>query len=85
MQPHRSRVPAITVENAFRPGRYRFSLVVVDDARNESDPTVLTVVVAERAGPVIRDPSIIRDGIFVRDPVIRRPIPVNPLRPGRPR
>lgn len=50
-QPLRSKVPQITVENPLKPGSYRFSLVVVDEAHNESQPAQLTVTVVRRVDP----------------------------------
>lgn len=76
-EPHRSKVPQVLVENPLRPGRYRFSLVVVDDSRNVSEPAEITVTVVERTRPVL-DPTILR-GTTIRDR-----IPITPLRPGRP-
>jgi hypothetical protein len=67
-----SREPTLRVENALAPGSYVFRMTVVDDARNESAPTEITVRVQRVVvGPVLRDP-------ILRDP--RRPI----LRPGGP-
>ena len=37
--------PQLHVENVLEPGSYRFQLVVVDDAQNESVPADLTVLV----------------------------------------
>jgi hypothetical protein len=67
-----SREPTLRVENALAPGSYVFRMTVVDDARNESAPTEITVRVQRVVvGPVLRDP-------ILRDPL--RPI----LRPGGP-
>lgn len=67
-QPFRSREPQITVENPLKPGSYRFSLVVLDDAQNESQPAELTVTVVERIRPVLR-PEILRATETVREPI----------------
>jgi hypothetical protein len=69
-QPFRSREPQITVENPLKPGSYRFSLVVVDEAHNESQPAELTVTVVERTRPVLR-PEILRATETIRDPIIK--------------
>lgn len=67
-----SREPMLRVENALAPGSYVFRMTVVDDSRNESAPTEITVRVQRVVvGPVVRDP-------ILRDPL--RPI----LRPGGP-
>ena len=76
-----SREPMLRVENLLAPGSYVFRLTVLDEARNESAPTELTVRV-QRApigpvvGPVVR-PVVV--GPVLRDP--RNPL----LRPGVPR
>jgi len=67
-QPFRSREPQITVENPLKPGSYRFSLVVLDEAQNESQPAELTVTVVERIRPVLR-PEILRATETVREPI----------------
>ena len=77
-KPHRSKEPQVLVENPLEPGRYRFSLVVVDDANNESVPFELVVSVLERVRPV--RPEIIRE-----EPILRRPIVLDSLRNIRPR
>ena len=77
-KPHRSKEPQVLVENPLEPGRYRFSLVVVDDANNESVPFELVVSVFERVRPV--RPEIIRE-----EPILRRPIVLDSLRNIRPR
>ena len=78
-KPHRSKEPQVLVENPLKPGRYRFSLVVVDDANNESVPFELAVTVVEQIRPVIR-PDVLRE-----EPVLRRPIPLDRQRLIRPR
>lgn len=78
-QPLGSKTPRIVVENPFKPGSYRFSLVVVDDARNESEAAEITVTVVERVRPVLR-PDILR-----ATETIREPIALTPLRPRIPR
>ena len=76
-QPFRSRVPQITVENPLKPGSYRFSLVVVDEAKNESQPHEITVTVVRPTRPVLR-PDILREVTTVDQPVIK-PV-IRPLR-----
>ena len=76
------REPQLLVENKLPPGRYRFELVVIDDAKNESDPAQLVVTVQERptrpTGPVIR-PEVLENIDRVRplrpdiSRIIRRP------------
>ena len=76
-KPHRSREPQVVVENPLQPGRYRFSLVVVDDADNESAPFELAVTVVEQLRPV--RPDILRE-----ETVLRRPVPLDRIRLIRP-
>ena len=76
-QPQRSREPQVVVENPLKPGRYRFSLVVVDDSGNESVPTELAVSVVEETRPV--RPEIVREEM-----VLRRPITLDRMRIIRP-
>lgn len=72
-----SREPTLRVENSLAPGSYVFRLTVVDDARNESAPTEITVRVQRAVvGPVVVGPVL-------RDPILREPLrPI--LRPGGP-
>lgn len=75
------------VENPLKPGRYRFSLVVIDDSNNESVPFELAVSVVEEIRPV--RPDIIRDTTILRRPtptpvVAERINPIRPIRPIRP-
>lgn len=77
-KPHRSKAPQVVVENPLKPGRYRFSLVVVDDSDNESAPFELAVTVVEQTRPVLR-PEIVREAT-----VLRRPIVADRLRVIRP-
>ena len=79
-QPFRSRVPQIAVENPLKPGSYRFSLVVVDEAKNESQPAEITVTVVDRTRPVLR-PDILRDITTIDQPVVK-PV-IRPIRPPR--
>ena len=76
-KPVRSKVPEVVVENPLEPGRYRFSLVVVDDSDNESAPFELTVTIVEQTTPILR-----RE--ILRDTVGRRPVPIDRLRVRRP-
>ncbi|MBO0749319.1 MAG: hypothetical protein J2O44_02665 [Porphyrobacter sp.] len=77
-QPLRSKVPQITVENPLKPGSYRFSLVVLDDAQNESQPAELTVTVVQPTRTVVQ-PAVLRAATTVR-----QPISATPLRPKTP-
>ncbi|HEY6815472.1 MAG TPA: hypothetical protein VI168_08040 [Croceibacterium sp.] len=78
-KPHRSKEPQVVVDNPLEPGRYRFSLVVLDDADNESVPFEFVVSVVEQVRPVLR-PEILRE-----EPILRRPIVLDSLRNIRPR
>lgn len=75
-QPFGSRSPQITVENPLKPGSYRFSLVVVDEAKNESQPAEITVTIVERTRPVLR-PDILREVTTLDQPVVKPA--VNPV------
>jgi hypothetical protein len=63
-----SAVPSVSVDNALKPGSYRFQLVVVDDSGNASAPAMLGVTVRDPSppppppppGPVRIDPNIFR-------------------------
>ncbi len=83
--PHVSREPAIRVENRLEPGRYRFRLVVVDDAENASQPADLVVEVAPRVidpiDPRPLDPRIIRNPDLRVRPIERPPIDTRPIEP----
>lgn len=68
------------VENPLDPGRYRFSLVVVDSADNESVPFELVVTVVARTRPVIRP-----DLEIEREPILRKPIAIDRARLIRPK
>ena len=74
-QPFRSREPQITVENPLKPGSYRFSLVVLDEAQNPSQPAELTVTVVEPTRTVLR-PEILRATETVREPISIRTLRV---------
>lgn len=67
--------PRLLVENKFRPGRYRFRLVVFDESGLESAPDEIIVSVQERRtdppGPVVRVPIDVR--VLTDPPIIRRP------------
>ena len=69
-QPFGSRVPQITVENPLKPGSYRFSLVVIDEAKNESEPAEITVTVFQPTRPVLR-PDILREITRLDEPVVK--------------
>jgi hypothetical protein len=51
---HETNLGFVDVENVVRPGKYRFQLTVLDQAKNESEPAFITVTVAE----VQRDPRL---------------------------
>ena len=82
-KPHRSRTPEVVVENPFKPGRYRFSLVVVDTSDNESEPFELAVSVVEETRTTVLRPELIREAVILRRPA-PEPIVVDRLRPIRP-
>jgi hypothetical protein len=75
---HRSKVPQVAVDNPLKPGRYRFSLTVIDDSGNESQPAELTVSVVEQTRPDI-GPIVAERQPIVADPRIRI---LRPLRPS---
>jgi hypothetical protein len=80
-KPLRSKTPDVVVENPLKPGRYRFSLVVVDTSDNESEPFELAVSVVERTRTTVLRPELVREAA-----VLRQPIATNPrLRVIRPR
>ena len=84
-KPIRSRTPEVVVENPLKPGRYRFSLVVVDTSDNESEPFELTVSVVEETRPTVLRPELIREAVVLRRPTPEpTPIVVDRLRPIRP-
>ena len=70
-KPLRSRTPEVVVENPLKPGRYRFSLVVVDDSDNESAPFELAVTVVEETRTVFR-PELVREATILRRPILDR-------------
>lgn len=47
-QPIETREATVVVDAGLAPGTYRFQLVVVDGAGNESRPTVAVLVISER-------------------------------------
>ncbi|MEE9432863.1 MAG: hypothetical protein V3V15_01315 [Sphingorhabdus sp.] len=86
---HKSAKPELLVENRLKAGKYRFRLVVVDGAGNQSNPTELEVTVkaARRRNPrdILRD-RVVRDRIVV-DPVRvrgRRTVRTPPASPTSP-
>ena len=95
LQPFVTGEPNVLVENQLPPGSFRFQLVCVDEAGNESAPAELTVNVREET-LIKRD--IFRPRILVREPIEREPIGrttvarpgispglatrIRPLRPG---
>jgi hypothetical protein len=79
-KPVRSKVPEVAVENPLKPGTYRFSLVVIDDSDNESEPFDLAVTVVEQTRTTVLRPELIREAT-----VLRQPVGINPrLRVIRP-
>lgn len=66
-----TREPTLLVENQLAPGSYVFRVTVLDEARNESAATELTV----RVQRAVVDPIIIRDRDTIVQPVIRPVIP----------
>jgi len=88
-KPIRSRSPEVVVENPLKPGRYRFSLVVVDTSDNESEPFELAVSVVEETRTTVFRPEILRDATILRRPapepspiVIDRLRTIRPIRPS---
>ena len=87
-QPLSTTEPLLVVENKLEPGKYRFRLVVLDEAKNESVPADIVITVNPKViDPVIPDIRVRPDRIL-RPDVITRPVVepvINPgiLRPGR--
>jgi hypothetical protein len=82
----RSRNPVVSVD-PLPPGRWRFRLVVVDNDRNESAPTDLTVEVLPRGfvptpfNPRLRLPIRPNTGAEgIRPDISNRIRPVRPIR-----
>jgi hypothetical protein len=71
LQPFVSGEPTVLVENKLPPGSFRFQLVCVDEAGNESAPAEITVNVREA---VQINPDIFRTRILAREPIEREPI-----------
>lgn len=82
-KPIRSRTPEVVVENPLKPGRYRFSLVVIDTSDNESEPFELAVSVVEETRTTVLRPELIREAVVLRRPT-PEPIVVDRLRTIRP-
>lgn len=67
-QPIKTEEPKIEVtiseNNALRPGRHRFRLVVADDTGNASQPDEVTVIVADQTAPtaVLSAPQTVAAG-----------------------
>jgi hypothetical protein len=81
-KPLTQAAPELLVENELPAGRYRFQLVVTDDADNESDPAELVVTVR---GPIRPRDPVIRPEILDRiEPTVLRPGVLRPgvIRPG---
>jgi hypothetical protein len=51
--PVSTELPGVVVENGFKPGLHRFSLVVVDERGRESMPDVRVVEVSDTVTPLI--------------------------------
>lgn len=80
-QPHSTADPRITVENKLEPGKYRFRLVVLDEAKNASVPADIIVEVRPKVIDPIPDPRVRPDFVF-RPEILTRPIAepvVNPV------
>jgi len=90
LQPFVTGEPNVLVENKLPPGSFRFQLVCVDEAGNESAPAELVVNVREEI-QIDRDvfrPRILVRERFEREPITRATISptiatrLRPLRPG---
>lgn len=81
------REPVLLVENEFKPGRYRFELVVTDTAGLESAPAEIVVSVFLPAPDPAPEPTprrpvlrpdlverVVRPVVRPADPTILRPI-----------
>lgn len=71
LEPFVTGEPTVLVENKLPPGSFRFQLVCVDEAGNESAPAELMINVRE-APQIERD--VFRPRILVREPIEREPI-----------
>ena len=56
-------------DNPLPPGRYRFQLVVVDDADNESDPAILDIIVRDTERPTAVLDMVNADGARI-EPIV---------------
>ena len=72
-QPHSTTDPKIMVENKLEPGKYRFRLVVFDEAKNESVPADIVVEVRPKLIDPIPDPRVRPDFVF-RPEILTRPV-----------
>lgn len=67
--------PIVTVDinkdAPLPPGKYRFQLVVVDDANNESDPAIIEVIVQDTQRPTAVLDMVNADKAIVR-PVVQQ-------------
>lgn len=61
------RHPRLEITNDLPAGRYRFRLVVVDEAGNASEPDELTVTVRE---PVVAQPVVLQPGVLTAGNVV---------------
>ncbi len=56
-------------DNPMPPGRYRFQLVVIDDAKNESEPAFIDVIVRDTERPTAILDMVNADRVIVRPQV----------------
>ena len=71
LKPFVSGEPTVLVENSLPAGSFRFQLVCVDEAGNESAPAELTVSVREATQI---NPDIFRNRILVRERIVAEPV-----------
>jgi hypothetical protein len=71
--PHSSAEPRIVVDNKLEPGKYRFRLVVLDEAKNASLPSEIVIEVQPRQFRPIDPDILVRPDIFIRPDVITQP------------
>lgn len=79
-KPVASTKPVVTVENRLPVGLFRFQLVCVDDAGNQSEPAEIIVTVRQPVGAGI-NADLSGGRTLTRDRVTRKPTPIRPLRP----
>lgn len=95
LQPFVTGEPTVLVENRLPAGSFRFQLVCVDEAGNESAPAEIAVIVREA---IQINPEILRNRTLIREPIVAAPVTrptvtratispalatrIRPLRPG---